>query len=102
MPGHKRIRFVGIDTGATVIQAIRDGHIDATIAQNPFGHGYIPIAMLKLMLDGWTPRKDYRFVNSGIVIVTKDNLDTYVATVRNNAEAIVGELKTKYLAPPAK
>ena len=47
---HKRIRFIGIDTGRTVLQAIRDGYIDATVAQNPFGHGYISCAILKSML----------------------------------------------------
>ena len=31
-PQHKRIRFIGIDTGSTVLQAIRDGLIDATVA----------------------------------------------------------------------
>jgi ribose transport system substrate-binding protein len=40
-PAHKRIRFIGIDTAGSVLQAIRDGSIDATIAQNPRGHGYV-------------------------------------------------------------
>ena len=74
---HKRIKFVGIDTGPTVIQAIRDGYIDATVAQNPFGHGYISCTILKLMLDGWKPVKEYQFINAGIVFVKKENIDTY-------------------------
>jgi len=98
---HKRIKFVGIDTGDTVIQAIRDGSIDATVAQNPFGHGYISCTILKLMLDGWKPVKDYQFINAGIVFVNKGNIDTYPKEVRKITDGIVADLKTKYLTPPA-
>ena len=65
---NKRIRFVGIDTDPTVLQAIRDGYIDGTIAQNPFGHGYVSCALLKLMLDGWKPAKPYQFIEAGDVV----------------------------------
>jgi len=99
-PRHKRIRFIGIDTGATVLQAIRDGAIDATIAQNPPGHGYISCLLLKLLLDGWTPVQDYQFIDAGIVIVTKDNLEAYAAEVRKITDGIAADLKTKYLRAP--
>jgi ribose transport system substrate-binding protein len=99
-PSHKRIRFIGIDTGATVLQAIRDGAIDATVAQNPPGHGYISCMLLKLLLDGWTPVKDYQFIDAGIVIVTKDNLETYASDVRKITDGIAADLKTRYLRPP--
>lgn len=99
-PNHKRIRFIGIDTGPTVLQAIRDGYIDATIAQNPFGHGYISCAILKMTLDGWKPKKDYQFINAGIVKVTKKNIDTYPQEVRKITDGIVAVLETKYLVPP--
>ena len=97
---HKRIRFIGIDTGKDTLRAIEEGHIDATVAQNPFGHGYISCTILKLMVDGWTPKKDYQFINAGIVIVRKDNLDTYAAEIKKTTDRIVGELKTKYLDSP--
>jgi len=99
-PKHKRIRFIGIDTGPTVLQAIRDGAIDATIAQNPPGHGYISCLLLKLMLDGWAPKAPYQFINAGIVIVTRDNIDTYAAEVRKITDGIVAELRSKYFQPP--
>ncbi len=97
---HKRIRYIGIDTGPTVIKAIRDGSIDATVAQNPFGHGYISTLILKLMLDGWKPVKPYQFINAGIVVITKDNVDTYAQEVQKITDGIVAELKTKYLTAP--
>lgn len=99
-PQHKRIRFIGIDTGSTVLQAIRDGSIDATIAQNPPGHGYLSCLLLKLLLDGWTPVQDYQFIDAGIVIVTRDNVDTFAAEVRKITDGIAAELKTKYLRAP--
>jgi ribose transport system substrate-binding protein len=99
-PKHRRIRFIGIDTGDTVLQAIRDGAIDATVAQNPPGHGYVSCLLLKYLLDGWTPLQDYQFINAGIVIVTKDNVDTYAAEVRKITDGIAADLKTKYLRPP--
>jgi ribose transport system substrate-binding protein len=99
-PGRKRIRFVGIDTGAPVLQAIRDGAIDATIAQNPPGHGYLSCMILKLLLDGWVPAAPYRFIDAGIVVVTRDNVDTYAAAVRKITDGIAAELKTKYLRAP--
>ncbi len=99
-PKHKRIRFIGIDTGPTVLQAIRDGFIDATVAQNPPGHGYISCSILKLMLDGWTPAAPYQFINAGIVIVTRDNIDTYAAEVRRITDGIAAELRSRYLRPP--
>jgi ribose transport system substrate-binding protein len=99
-PKHKRIRFIGIDTGETVLQAIRDGAIDATIAQNPPGHGYISCLLLKLLLDGWTPARDYQFIDAGIVVVTEDNVDTYAAEVGKITDGIAADLRTKYLRPP--
>lgn len=100
-PSHKRIKFIGIDTDKTVIEAIRNGSIDATIAQNPFGHGYISTTILAMMLDGWKPVKDYAFIDAGIVVVTKANLDTYPQEVQKNTQQRLADLKTKHLTPPA-
>lgn len=99
-PSHKRIRFIGIDTDATVLRAIREGAIDATIAQNPFGHGYLSCALLQLLLEGWTPRQPYQFVDAGLVVVSRTNLDTYPAGIRQATDRLLAELKSKYLAPP--
>ena len=99
-PRHKRIRFIGMDTEATVLRAIRDGAIDATVAQNPFGHGYLSCALLEMLQQGWTPRQDYAFINAGIVVVTRSNLDTYAAEIQQATQRIAAELKTRHLVPP--
>jgi ribose transport system substrate-binding protein len=99
-PAHKRIRFIGIDTGETVLKAIREGAIDATVAQNPPGHGYLSCLLLKDLLDGWAPVRDYQFIDAGIVVVTKANVDSYAAEVRAITDRLAGELRTRYLKPP--
>jgi len=102
-PAHKRVRFIGLDTAPSVLKAIESGSIDATVAQNVFAHGYLTTAILKLMLDGWTPVKEYQFIDSGIVIVTKANVGTYERQLRELTAGIASNLKgtTKYLKPPA-
>lgn len=99
-PAHKRIRYIGIDTGSTVLEAIRNGSIDATVAQNPFGHGYISCALLAKMASGWKPRQDYQFINAGHVVITKENIDTYGTQIRSMTDSIIADLETKYLSPP--
>ena len=100
-PGAKRIRFVGLDTDDRVLAAIRDGSIDLTLAQNPFGHGYISCALLDLLRQGWQPKADYQFIDSGCVPVSKANVDSFQQTIEKMTRAIVNELKTKYLRPPS-
>lgn len=96
-PNHKRIRYIGIDTGSTVLEAIRNGSIDATVAQNPFGHGYISCALLARMVAGAEPREPYQFINAGHVIITKDNIDTYADDVRAITDRIIADIDTTYL-----
>jgi len=99
--GLKTIHFIGIDTDPIVIDAIRDGSIDGTVAQNPLGHGYISCMLLKDMLDGYTPKAAYAFINSGTVFVDKNNVDTYPTEVQKITDGILVDLKTKYLNAPA-
>ncbi len=95
--GGKKIRFVGIDDDPVVLDAIRDGNIDATIAQNPYGHGKISCTLLKYLLDGWKPKEDVHFVNAGIAVVTKENVDTYFDDILKVTQDIIDSLEEKYL-----
>ncbi|MBM3335696.1 substrate-binding domain-containing protein, partial [Candidatus Sumerlaeota bacterium] len=99
-PTNKRIHFVGIDTDEVVLKAIEAGHIDGTVAQNPFGHGYISCKLLCYLLDGWKPGEGAYFVDTGTVLVTRDSLKTYRDEVMAVTKRILAELETKYLVRP--
>lgn len=96
-PNLKQFHFIGIDTDPITLQAIRDGAIDGTIAQNPFAHGYISCALLKYMLDGYKPAKAYQLVDAGDVLVTKENVDTFSQQIDAITEQLKKDLTTKYL-----
>jgi len=98
--GNKRVRFVGIDTDEVVLKAIRDGRIDATLAQNPRAMGYVGCSLVSHLLDGWTARAGYQTIDSGTVLITKDNVDTFEKEVAAVTEKIKKQIETKYLAPP--
>ncbi len=95
--GKRTIHAIGIDTDPIVLKAIKEGYMDATIAQNPFGHGYISCLLLKYLAEGWKPKKDAYFINAGVVLVTKDNLDTFQEEVLAKTKEIVASLEEKYL-----
>lgn len=95
--GGKRIHFFGIDTDPAVMEAIKEGHIDGTMAQNPFGHGYISMVLLKHLKDGMKPIEGQHSVDAGVVAVTKANLDTYAEDISALTKGIISDLETKYL-----
>ncbi len=97
---HKRIRYIGIDTGETVLEAIRNGSIDATVSQNPYGHGLISCTILTKMAAGWTPKQPYQFIDAGHVIITKANVDSYKDEVQAITDTILANIETKYLNAP--
>jgi ribose transport system substrate-binding protein len=99
-PDHKRIRFIGIDTDPAVMEAIEKGAIDATLAQNHFGQGYISSLLLARMLEGWTPYRPYVFIDAGHIVVNKNNITTFQEELWGFAEGTVADFEKRYLRPP--
>lgn len=93
----KHIYAIGIDTDSGVMKGIEDGVIDATIAQNSEGHGYISCMALKLMGEGYTVKDDQYFIDSGIALVTKDNMNSYAEDLEAVTQEILEKLPTEYL-----
>lgn len=93
----KHIYTVGIDTDEGVMNGIESGIVDATIAQNPIGHGYISCMLLKYLSEGYTVKEGEYFINSGNVLVTKDNMDSFEADLEAVTNDILGKLTTEYL-----
>ncbi len=102
-PTRKRIRFIGLDTDERVLSAIRDGHIDATIAQNTAGHGRIPVAILDLIdrpgglpaAGSATAGDTAGFIDTGAVVVTRDNLDRFATEIDQLTDQVIDRLSTR-------
>ena len=94
------IHFVGIDDDPTVLDAIKKGLIDTTVAQNPWGTGYVSAELCKRLLDGWTPKTGGYAVYAGHVLVTKDNVDTYFDELVDLTMDIVDGIEKNNMSPP--
>jgi ribose transport system substrate-binding protein len=94
---NRQIYAVCIDTDELTLSAIRKGVIYGTIAQNPFGQTYLSLEILKLMHEGSKPRPGNYFINSGTVMVTKDNIDTFDKDIAAVTQKIKNSLMNDYL-----
>lgn len=105
--GDKRIKFVGIDDDPIVLDAIRDGFVAGTMAQNPYGQGYIGAYVVDLMASGecttkadapWvkTPQTAH-FIDSGTLVISNDNIDSYADDLKTLTTEIQGGFKGTYL-----
>lgn len=98
--GNRYIHFVGIDSEPNTMKALKEGYIDGTMAQNPYGHGYISVLLLKYLREGWTPKEGAYKVNAGHFLITKENVETFEDDQLKITKSIAAELETKYLNPP--
>lgn len=68
-----KVRFVGFDASAKLVEGLKTGHIDGLILQNPFKMGELGVGAMADLLarKKITPR-----VDTGVGLVTKANMDT--------------------------
>ena len=104
--GDKRIKMIGIDDDPIVLQAIKDGFLQGTMAQNPYGQGYIAGYALDRLRNGCKMKKGAKFdnnpqnatfIDSGTLLIHAGNIDTYKAELKKIAEEIIGAFEAKYL-----
>jgi simple sugar transport system substrate-binding protein len=77
---HRRgVRAGGYDLLAETLRAIRDGHMDFTIDQQPYLQGFVPIQQLFFARysGGLVAPAD---TNTGLLFVTRDTVDRYLTT----------------------
>jgi ribose transport system substrate-binding protein len=67
-----KIRYVGFDSSDKLVQALRDGHLDALVLQNPFAMGYVGVKMLVAHIRG---QRIEKFVDTGVAVVTRENME---------------------------
>lgn len=104
--GDGRIKMIGIDDDPIVLEAINKGVIQGTMAQNPYGQGYIAAYALKRLHEGCSMNADATFdenpqnatfIDSGTLVISKDNLTTYRDELKGIADGIIESFDEKYL-----
>ncbi len=66
-----KVRFVGFDSDAKLIEGLKKGQIDALVIQNPVRMGYLGV---KTMVDHLRGKNVEERVDTGVAIVTKENM----------------------------
>lgn len=95
----KRIKVVGIDTDKSVLQAISDGYITGTMAQNPYSMAYIPVYALKLFADGYSYKASSPFnVDSGTFFVSESDLETVDKKLADVTKSLLENFKSYFEA----
>jgi ribose transport system substrate-binding protein len=67
-----KIIFIGFDSSPKLVQALRDGHIQGLILQNPVRMGYLGVKLMTQHLRGQPIDK---VIDTGVYIATRDNID---------------------------
>jgi ribose transport system substrate-binding protein len=107
--GDKRIKMVGIDHDEVVLKAIKDGYVNGTMLQNPYGQGYIGSYALDRIRHGCKVKADApfktialtnRFIDSGTVYADKDAVDNYVGSMQAITKKIFADFASTYLTCP--
>jgi ribose transport system substrate-binding protein len=70
---NKKLRLVGFDSSAPLLQALREGDIDGLILQDPYRMGYLGVWNLVQHLEGY--KIEPKVMSTEEYVVTKDNLD---------------------------
>lgn len=107
--GDKRIKMVALDHSDEVLTAIKDGYVNGTILQNPYGQGYIGAFALDKLRSGCSVKEDAPFkstaltaklIDSGTAYVTADKVDTYIDVMREITKNLRDTFQTTYLNCP--
>src|SRR6185295_19635686 len=68
-----KVVMVGFDSSPNLIEDLKAGAIDSLVLQNPYKMGYEAVKSIVAKLNGQTPP---RKVDTGVKLLTKENLDT--------------------------
>ncbi len=107
--GDKRIHMVGIDHDQVVLDAIKDGFVDGTMLQNPYGQAYIGAYAVDQIRQGCTVKEDApwvqtaqtaRFIDSGTAFIDASQADDYQAAMKAVTDEIMADFRETYLDCP--
>ncbi|MBN9365139.1 MULTISPECIES: sugar ABC transporter substrate-binding protein [unclassified Devosia] len=107
--GDKKIKLIGIDDDKIVLDGIKDGFVAGTMAQNPYGQGYIGAYAVDLLAEGCTVKADApfittpqtaRFIDSGTLLINAANLESYKDDLKKLTGELQASFKDKFLSCP--
>ncbi|MFN7992155.1 MAG: substrate-binding domain-containing protein [Bryobacteraceae bacterium] len=67
-----KIKYVAFDAGEDLVQGLKDGTINALVAQDPFRMGFESVKILRDKLNGISPPK---VIDLHATVITKDDLE---------------------------
>jgi ribose transport system substrate-binding protein len=68
-----KVLLVGFDSSPDLVESVKDDSIDSLVLQNPFKMGYEGV---KTMVDKFNGKTPERRIDTGVKLLTKDNLNT--------------------------
>jgi ribose transport system substrate-binding protein len=71
-----KITVMGFDQSKPLLQALRDGHLVGTIAQDPYRMGYLAVHAAVRHLEGDDVSGKDKYLPTGEYLITKDNVDS--------------------------
>jgi ribose transport system substrate-binding protein len=107
--GTKRIHMIGIDHDQVVLQAIKDGYVDGTMLQNPYGQGYVGSYVMARLAAGCKVKDDApwektaqttHYIDSGTALAGPKDVDNYLETMRAVTKTLLADFQQKYLTCP--
>lgn len=107
--GDKKIKLIGIDDDKIVLDGIKDGFVAGTMAQNPYGQGYIGAYAVDLLAEGCAVKADApfiqtpqtaKFIDSGTLLISAANIDSYKDDLKKLTGELQASFKDKFLSCP--
>ncbi|MBI2842616.1 MAG: sugar-binding protein [Armatimonadetes bacterium] len=73
-----KVKIIAFDEETATLQAIKDGVVQATVAQNPYKIGYESVRVLAALARGQDPGlPENKYLDTGVTVVTKENVDEF-------------------------
>lgn len=92
------ILVFGFNEDPVIVDAIRDGKITSTIAEDLGGQAYVAAGALALLATGeCTMREPGAISNSGHLMITSENVDTWEEELRSKHEQMFEDFKNDYM-----
>lgn len=82
-----------MDQSNEVMNAIANGEIDYTVAQNGWAMGYVSSMILCMLQDGWEANEFGEFIDTGYIFIDKENADSWQVDIEQKAADLISTLE---------